>query len=164
MKAALDVFYAEDRAHAACVVFESWSDEKATGTFRVSVPGVRPYRPGRFFERELSPLLRVLEETGESFSHVVIDGYVHLKGNTMGLGAHLHTSLRDAVAVVGVAKKPLAVADRFVAIHRGRSAKPLFVSAIGWDLCEAAAVVTGMHGSHRIPTLLSLADRSARNG
>ena len=80
----------------------------------------------------------------------------------MGLGAHLQTSLPYATAVIGVAKNPLAVADRFVAITRGRSVKPLFVSAIGCGLTEATAAIAAMHGPFRIPTLLRKADRLAR--
>ena len=162
MKAAVDVFYAADIAHAACVVFRSWSDDEAVATCLVSVPGVQAYRPGHFFERELSPLLAVLEETGERFSHIIIDGFVHLKDNRMGLGAHLHRALPYSAAVIGVVKNPLAVADRFEAIHRGRSSKPLYVSAIGCELGDATTAVAGMHGPYRIPTLLRLADRLAR--
>jgi deoxyribonuclease V len=54
------------------------------------------------------------------------------------------------------------MADRFVTIRRGRSTKPLFVSAVGWELENAAAAIAGMHGPYRIPTLLRLADRLAR--
>jgi len=164
MKAALDAFYDGGHACAACVAFESWSDGQAVATYRVVVPGVRPYRPGRFFERELCPLLAVLEESGGQFSHIIIDGYVHLKDGRMGLGAHLHEALPHPVAVIGVAKNPLAITDRFEAILRGRSAKPLFVSAVGWGLAEAATAIAGMHGPYRIPTLLRLADRIARGG
>jgi len=163
MKAALDVFY-DDHAHAACVTFDSWSDGQALQNYRISVPGFRPYRPGHFFERELTPLLAVLEHTGKSFSHIIIDGYVHLKENRMGLGAHLHEALPYPAVVIGVAKNPLAVADRFTPITRGRSAKPLFVSAVGWQSVDAAAAIAGMHGPFRIPTLLRLADRIARGG
>jgi deoxyribonuclease V len=162
MNAALDVHYLHDRASAACVTFESWTDSEASEVFRVSVPGVRPYRPGHFFQRELSPLLAVLEEAGEEFSHIIIDGYVHLKENKMGLGAHLHEALRYPVVIIGVAKNPLSIADRFEAIHRGRSAKPLFISSIGCSVDEAAAIVVDMHGPFRIPTFLRLADRLAR--
>ena len=162
MKAAVDVFYAADFAHAACVVFNSWSDDNAVAMCLVSVPGVQAYRPGHFFERELSPLLTVLEKTGERFSHIVIDGYVHLRNGEIGLGAHLHKSLPYPAAVIGIAKSPLAVADRFMAINRGGSVKPLLVSAIGCSLDEAAAAVLAMHGPYRIPTLLRLADRLAR--
>jgi deoxyribonuclease V len=163
VKAALDVHYHRDLATAACVTFESWSDGEALQTFRVSVPGVRPYRPGRFFERELPPLLAVLERSGKRFSHIIIDGYVHLKDNTMGLGAHLHKALPYPAVVIGVAKNPLAVAERTVAVSRGRSTKPLFISAIGWKLEDAAAAISDMHGPYRIPTLLRLADRIARS-
>jgi deoxyribonuclease V len=163
MKAALDVHYGVSEAHAVCVVFESWADGEAVDSHGVAVPGARPYRPGRFFERELPPLLTVLERAGERFSHIVIDGYIHLKNDTMGLGAHLHETLPYEAVIVGVAKNPLAVADRFEAVYRGRSAKPLFVSAIGWELKDAAAAIAGMHGPYRIPTLLRLADRTARN-
>ena len=162
MKAALDAFYDGGHASAGCVVFESWSDSEAVTTHRVLVPGVRPYRPGRFFERELSPLLAVLEESGGQFSHIIVDGYVHLKDGRMGLGAQLHQALSYPAVVIGVAKNPLAVADRFAAITRGRSAKPLFVSVVGWGLSDAAKAVAGMHGPHRIPTLLRFADRLAR--
>ena len=75
MKAVVDVHYHQNHAHAACVIFESWPDAQAADTYRVSTPGVRPYRPGRFFERELDPLLAVLEVSRKRFSHIVIDGY-----------------------------------------------------------------------------------------
>jgi deoxyribonuclease V len=162
--AILDVHYQADGARAACVTFASWVDVEALQTYRVAVPGIRPYRPGRFFERELPPLLAVLEETGLEFSHIIIDGYVHLKDSRMGLGAHLHQALLYPAAVIGVAKKPLAVADRFETIRRGRSSKPLFVSAIGCDLSDSAEAIARMHGPYRIPTLLRLADRIARGG
>jgi deoxyribonuclease V len=162
MKAALDVFYSEGQAYAACVVFESWSDGLAVETFRVAVPGVRPYRPGLFFERELAPLLAVHAATGESFTHIVIDGYVHLKEGAKGLGAHLQSALSYPAVVIGVAKSPLAIADRFVPVHRGRSSKPLFISATGCSVDEAASAIAAMHGPYRIPTLLRLADRIAR--
>jgi deoxyribonuclease V len=163
MKAAVDVHYHDDRAVAVCVTFTSWTDAEASKSSRIVVPGVRPYRPGHFFERELSPLLAVLEEAGEKFSHIIVDGYVHLKDNRMGLGAHLHEALPYPAVVIGVAKSPLAVADRIEAIHRGRSTKPLFVSSIGWRSEDAAAAIAGMHGPYRIPTLLRLADRLARD-
>jgi deoxyribonuclease V len=129
MNAALDVHYSGPEAHAACVVFKSWSDSMAVVSFRVLVPSARAYRPGRFFERELPPLLAVLERSGERFSHIIIDGFVHLKNGEMGLGAHLHSVLPYSAAVIGV----------------------------------AAPAIAGMHGPYRIPTLLHLADRMARD-
>jgi deoxyribonuclease V len=164
VKAALDVSYSGGHAHAACVVFSSWSDDSAIDIFQISVPGIRPYRAGRFFERELPPLLAVLERSGGRFSHIVIDGYVHLRNDEMGLGGHLHQVLPYPATVIGVAKSALVVADRFVTVVRGRSAKPLFVSAIGCSIGAAAEAIVGMHGPYRIPTLLRLADRISRAG
>jgi deoxyribonuclease V len=39
---------------------------------------------------------------------------------------------------------------------------PLFVSAIGMDVRDAAAHVRAMDGPHRTPTLLRLVDRLTR--
>lgn len=164
MKAALDVCYHDARAFAACVVFDSWLDEKPADVAHVSVPATRRYRAGRFFERELPSLLEVLNAVEQQFDTILIDGYVHLKeGNGRGLGAHLFDALPYSTAVIGVAKSPLAVADRFVPILRGRSMRPLYVSAVGCPVREAAGRVARMHGPHRIPTLLRLADRFARS-
>jgi deoxyribonuclease V len=162
MKAVLDVHYIDDLAQAACVTFNSWTDAESLATSRITIPGPRPYRPGHFFERELPPLLAVLEDCNEEFSHIIVDGFVHLKSGKPGLGASLHDALPYPPAVIGVAKSPLAAADRFEPVLRGRSSKPLFVSAVGIDLDEATAAIDAMHGPYRIPTLLRLADQIAR--
>ena len=163
MKAALDVCYHDDRAIAACVVFDDWLDTGPAAVFRVATPIPARYRAGRFFERELPCLLAVLDSAEQEFDTVLIDGYVHLKTDLgKGLGVHLFESLPYRTTVIGVAKSPLSAADRFVPVTRGRSARPLFVSAIGCPLAQAAENVAGMHGLHRIPTLLRLADRHAR--
>jgi deoxyribonuclease V len=79
-----------------------------------------------------------------------------------GLGARLARALSYSTIIIGVAKSPLHVADRFTAIVRGRSAKPLFVSALGCPLDVAGQWIRGMHGPHRIPTMSRLADQCAR--
>ncbi len=165
MKAALDVHYEGDRAVAACVVFDRWQDSEASDLIRTIVHGSLPYRAGRFYERELPCLMSVLHLTNHEFEVIIIDGYVHLKpGAGKGLGLHLCESLPYSPAVIGVAKSPLRVADRFVAIHRGRSRKPLYVSAVGCTVDHATRSILGMHGPYRIPALLKLADRHARTG
>jgi deoxyribonuclease V len=161
MKAALDVCYHDATAIAACVVFEGWLDDTPVDIVREAVSVPRRYRPGRFFERELPCLLAVLSGVRQRLDTILIDGYVHLTEGK-GLGASLHDALASPTVVIGVAKNPLAIADRFVPILRGRGAKPLYVSAIGCPLERAAAHVASMHGPYRIPTLLRLADRSAR--
>jgi deoxyribonuclease V len=165
MKAALDVHYESDRSIAACVVFDDWLDSEPTELIRVVEPRALPYRAGRFYERELPCLMSVLERSGCEFDTIIIDGYVHLSSDAgKGLGAHLFESLPYSPAVIGVAKNPLKVADHFVLILRGRSRKPLFVSAIGCPVDQAARSILGMHGQYRIPTLLKLADHHARAG
>jgi len=163
MKAVLDVHYRGGGAMAACVAFDSWQDSLPAEIIRAAVPPVPHYRAGRFYERELPCLLAVLQSAAREFEIIVIDGYVHLRADAgKGLGAHLYESLSCATAVVGVAKKPLKVADRFVTINRGRGSKPLFVSAAGCPVDYAAQSVSGMHGPYRIPTLLRIADQQAR--
>ena len=165
MKAALDVHYESGRSIAACVVFDDWQDGEPAELVRAVVPGSLPYRPGRFYERELPCLLSVLHKARREFEAIVIDGYVHLRPDAgKGLGLHLFESLPYSPAVIGVAKSPLKVADSFTEIHRGRSRKPLSISAVGCALDYAAHSVLSMHGPFRIPTLLKLADRLAREG
>lgn len=44
----------------------------------------------------------------------------------------------------------------------GLSQKPLYVTAAGMTATEIAVNIRRMHGSHRIPTLLRMADRLCR--
>ncbi|MFO7769442.1 MAG: endonuclease V [bacterium] len=150
---------------AACALFREWEDPDPAELLRIELPVEAAYRPGRFFERELRPLLAVLEAAGRDFEALVIDGYVHLEEEAgKGLGTHLHEALPYRPVVIGVAKNTLGVAADFVPVLRGRSRRPLYVSAIGCDLDEAARRVAEMHGPHRIPTLLRVVDEHARSG
>ena len=45
---------------------------------------------------------------------------------------------------------------------RGASKKPLYVTAIGTPVKDAARDVRAMHGAFRVPTLLARADRLCR--
>jgi deoxyribonuclease V len=165
MMAILDVDYGQARAAAACLAFERWADRSPHEVFRVVMPIPAAYRAGRFFERELPCLRAVLEQAGQAFEKIVIDGYVHLKTEAgLGLGAHLRQSLAYPSVVIGVAKTPLTIAHRFVPLCRGRSRKPLFISAIGCPAEQAAQFIFRMHGPHRIPTLLKWVDHYARTG
>lgn len=165
MHAALDVHYEKDRSIAACVMFEHRSDNEPTGLVLAVGPRPSQYYPGRFYERELSCLLTVLKHADREFETIIIDSYVHLRAEVgKGLGTHLREKLSYSPVVIGVAKSPLKVADHFMAVTRGRSTRPLFVSAIGCPVEEAARWVVSMHGPYRIPTLLRLADQHARRG
>ena len=122
MKAALDVYYLKDHATAACVIFDHWTDSAPVRIVRSDIPDPEPYRAGGFYLRELPCLLAVLREAAQSLDTIVIDGYVHLRPEIgKGLGHHLSAAFHHARVVVGVAKNPLKMADRFIPIHRGRS-------------------------------------------
>lgn len=149
-------------ARAACVVAERWSDGVPSETHVVEIAKVQPYAPGRFFERELPCIAAVLPRVHAAIEAVVIDGYVHLDADgTAGLGAHLHASVGGRFAVIGVAKTPFGDGSFALPLLRGTSKRPLFVTAIGIDVHDAARLVAGMHGPHRIPTLLGWVDRLA---
>jgi deoxyribonuclease V len=65
-------------------------------------------------------------------------------------------------AVIGVAKTRFMRAEPVETVLRGRSRSPLYVTAVGMDLGEAASHIRAMHGPYRIPTLLKRADQLSR--
>lgn len=163
--AIIDVGYGADehRALAACVVAQRWDDAEPVEVAVTTIDEVRPYTPGRFYERELPCALAVLERLRAPVRVVVVDGYAVLdEHGTPGLGAHLHAALGGHTPVVGVAKTAYRGSGFATPVRRGTSQRPLFVTAVGIDVALAARWVTGMHGAHRIPTLLGLVDHLAR--
>ena len=163
MYAILDVCYERGCATVACVRFGAWTDSEPIGLHLTRLDAPADYVPGRFFERELPCLTHALEREEDRFDVIVVDGFVHLKPPTSkGLGRHLAESLPYQAAVIGVAKNPLQMADRYVEVLRGRSARPLFVSAVDMPVERAAALIRNMAGDHRIPSLIRLADRACR--
>jgi deoxyribonuclease V len=164
MLACVDVDYRGDEAVAACVLFGAWPAEHSAGEHFLHLTGVAPYQPGQFYRRELPCLLAVLGRVAEPLEAVVIDGYVWLRDEeSPGLGAHLYRALGGAVPVVGVAKTRFASARAAAAVRRGDSQKPLYVTAAGLPVDEAARHVQSMHGPHRLPTLLKQVDRLCRD-
>jgi deoxyribonuclease V len=149
-------------AHAALVVAEHATFATVTEEHVARLSEVDAYTPGMFFVRELPAILAVLAGTAD-LDLVVVDGYVDLDPEgRQGLGAHL----RDHVtaAVVGVAKTPFRAATHALAIHRGGSTRPLYVTAAGIDPVAAAAMVKAMAGAHRLPDALRRVDALARAG
>lgn len=163
MIACVDVDYRASGAVAACVLFRAWDDAASASETVIPIAHVEPYEPGQFYRRELPCLLAVLEAAGGSPDIVIVDGYVWLADERdPGLGAHLHQALSGRAAVVGVAKTRFASAGAAREILRGTSRHPLFVTAAGIDVDEAAAHVRAMHGPHRTPTLLKRVDQLCR--
>lgn len=118
------------------------------------------YEPGGFWRRELPPLRAVLDGVA-GLALLVIDGYVDLDpGGRPGLGARVHAEF--GVPVIGVAKTFFQGAVHAVPVGRGRSARPLYVTAAGMSADDAARMVAAMAGPYRIPDALRLVDRLAR--
>jgi deoxyribonuclease V len=161
MIACVDVDYRDDSAQAACVLLRDWTDADSACVYVERIAGVAPYQPGQFYRRELPCLLAVLAKVKEPLDAVIVDGYVWLRHGTPGLGAHLYEALGGTVPIVGVAKTRFASAAA-EAVVRGTSRRPLFVTAAGMPLADAAAGVRHMHGPFRIPTLLRKVDQLAR--
>ena len=158
---AVDVHYPDDGpAHAGAVAAHERGFSPVAWTRTATVPAGAPYVPGEFYLRELPPLRAVLAGCGE-LSLIVVDGYVDLDpGGRPGLGAHVHAEF--GVPVIGVAKTAFRDASHAARVLRGRSSRPLYVTAAGMAVTEAAAVVSEMAGQFRIPDALKLADRLAR--
>ncbi len=163
MIASVDVHYLEKGARVACVLFQAWSDDKPAYEVVTEVGEVKPYVSGQFFRRELPCLLAVLRALDEPPRVIIIDGYVWLGDERRpGLGAYLYEALGRQAPVIGVAKTEFHGARLAHPIVRGGSISPLYVSAAGMDLSDAAHYIHAMHGKFRIPTLLRRADQLSR--
>ncbi len=161
MYLAVDVCYRDDQSgQAAGVLFVNPTDAHATRTISCLIPHVSDYVPGSFYLRELPCILAVLEEVSEPLTTILVDGFVDLDGRP-GLGRHLYDHLNARVPVIGVAKTAYAGAVAQEVLRPG-SIKPLYVTSAGIDGHAAADLVKGMHGAHRIPTLLTLVDHVSR--
>ncbi|MGN6794192.1 MAG: endonuclease V [Streptosporangiaceae bacterium] len=118
------------------------------------------YRPGELWRRELPPVRAVIEGV-TGLAMIVVDGYVDLSpSGRPGLGAHVYAEF--GVPVIGVAKTFFRGAVHAAQVRRGTSARPLYVTATGIDLPDAARIVGQMTGRWRMPDALRLVDRLAR--
>lgn len=159
--ACVDVDYRTDIAVAAAIWFQGWNATEATCHATAVFHEVAPYAPGEFYRRELPCLLGVLAK-GPRADVVIVDGYVWLDGGRPGLGAHLYEALERQTPVVGIAKTQFAGTAPVVPVLRGRSKSPLFITAAGIDLHEAAKFAKNMHGPYRIPFLVKCVDQLAQ--
>ena len=162
MIACVDVDYREKGAVAACVLFRAWTDEVPAAEHVCHLEHVEPYQPGQFYKRELPCLLAVLAMV-PPLETVIVDGYVWLADESQpGLGGHLYEALGKSVPVVGVAKTCFASARAACQCCAATVGKPLFVTAAGAAVEDAARLVQAMHGDFRIPTLLKRVDQLCR--
>ncbi len=164
MLLAIDVHYADDAVTTGAVGFASWTDAVPGAEWAHHEPAsAAPYEPGQFYRRELPHALRaaVAARATHSLDAIIVDAHVWLEPGRPGLGAHLFAALGRAVPVVGVAKSTYRDGIA-IAVLRGESRTPLWVTAEGCDPITAANNVRAMHGPHRLPTLLLRADHLAR--
>lgn len=163
MIACLDVHYVGDKAIAAALVFSEWTATSWISEYKAIVPAPGEYEPGRFYLRELQPLLEVIQQIAQPIDTYVIDGYCHLSSElSPGLGVFLWESLQQSAVIVGVAKNRYRGTKHAVELLRAESKRPLFVTAVGIDYQRAAQYIASMAGEFRIPTLLKAVDRLAR--
>ncbi len=158
MLTAVDTAYRENRCVTAAIAFENWGDCVPVESIRNITDVKAPYRAGEFYRRELPPILEILNLIRWKPSLILIDGYVWLDPDRPGLGARLFEALRRAVPVIGIAKSPFRQNSAAIAITRGKSQSPLFITSTGIDPHRAVEMVKSMHGQFRIPTLLKLVD------
>lgn len=162
MFVAVDVFYAKSSAVAAAVLFADWDSESPLAELHEQFDNIEPYTPGSFYKRELPCLLKLLGQIEERPEAIIVDAHVWLGPDRPGLGAHLYSALGEKIPVIGVAKRPFGREASPQKVYRGRSERPLYVTAVGMDPETAARNIAAMSGPHRIPTLLKRADRLCR--
>lgn len=160
---AVDVDYRNDKASIAGICFHAWSDESPKDVLHSEVDTVLDYEPGQFYKRELPCILKLLKEHELRPDLIVIDGFVYLgQDSKPGLGVHLFNALGKNTPVIGVAKSAFKGSSPKTEVFRGKSEKPLYVTAIGIEQQVANANISSMHGKYRIPTLLKLVDHECR--
>ena len=162
MIAILDVHYERTMARTGCVLINAWQDVRPRAVHVASTPVSREYIPGRFYLRELPCLTNLLERLERRPEMIVIDGHVWLLPGRPGLGHYLFEALKGDSVVIGVGKTAFKGSEGAVRVTRGRSRKPLYVTADGMPKDEAAACIRTMAGQHRIPLMLKMADHLAR--
>lgn len=163
---AIDVYYnSDDTAKVVCAVLKQWNDVTATHHWVKYVKTVAEYIPGEFYKRELPCILEILNDIDfATIECIIIDGFVILNDEGKpGLGYHLYETLPHKVPVIGVAKTSFHQNTKnVIAVYRGESKNPLFITAIGIDVDKAAENIQHMAGEFRIPAVLKELDRRTK--
>jgi deoxyribonuclease V len=165
MLLAFDTHYTANKAKTACLAFETWSAPIPLATYSEVLADIAEYKPGAFYKRELPCILSLLKQIDVSkVSGIVIDGFVILDDEgKWGLGAYLFEALGGKIPVIGVAKTSFHQNEKNVrAVLRGRSEKPLYITAMGVEVGRACAFIGEMAGDYRMPDLLKLVDGLGR--
>lgn len=165
MKLAIAVHLAEAQAQVAAVAFDAWDSPEATKTYLTHIAQIEKPVRGELDLRELTCVMQLLREHRLAPELIVIDGFVHLDADeTPGLGQHLFHALGGAAPVIGAAKTGRPGLSAQFEVMREEEARPLTVTCAGVDIGAAKARVRAMHGRKRVPTLMKLVARLAKNG
>lgn len=159
---AVDVHYDDaGGARSALVVCRDRTFDAIDSEHVATLAQVAGCVPGALFEREL-PCIQAVLAAGPPLGLLVVDGYATLDPDGRpGLGAHAAEAFD--LPVIGVAKTRFRAATHAVEVVRGGATRPLYVTVSGGvDVDDAAQIVAGMAGPHRIPAALGRADRLAR--
>jgi deoxyribonuclease V len=162
MIVAIDVHYKENTAKAVGALIQNWGDAAAVEHVIRYIGSVEEYEPGAFYKRELPCIMDVLNQIDLSaVTYIVVDGFVVLDDmGKPGLGAYVYESLNHKVPVIGVAKSNFHQnLKNVIPVLRGESNNPLYVTAVGIDLQQAAGFIKSMHGEFRLPAVLKEMDR-----
>jgi deoxyribonuclease V len=160
LSGAVDVHYPGSGGARAALVVASDPALRTIVDERVHwLETAQPYEPGRFYTREL-PAIRAVLAQAPPLSLLVVDGFCDLDPHGRpGLGMYLH---REAgIPVIGVAKTAFHTATHAVPVVR-HGTRPLFVTSAGLTIHDAARLVAGMAGAHRLPDALRRVDALAR--
>ncbi|WP_020527049.1 endonuclease V [Flexithrix dorotheae] len=162
---AFDTYYFGNKAKTVCIAFKNWADAAPLKIFEETIEGIAEYEPGSFYKRELPCILSLLKQIDlNEVDFILVDGFVLLDDNgKFGLGGHLFEALDRKVSIIGVAKSGFhSNKQNTKELLRGKSKKPLFISALGIELDQAFEKVNSMHGSFRMPTLLQILDTQTK--
>ncbi|MBQ3291797.1 MAG: endonuclease V [Mogibacterium sp.] len=161
----IDADYDESthRGHVAGIICETPLDDEISGVVTAEVEDIQEYCPGQFYKRELQCVEAILSQLDpEKVDLIIVDGYADFGTEERSLGAHVFEEYH--IPVIGIAKTHYALC--FIdntEVLRGTSLKPLFVTCKGIDHEQAKSIVAGMAGENRLPYLVKLADKYARD-
>ncbi|PCJ67185.1 MAG: endonuclease V [Bacteroidetes bacterium] len=163
MNLAIDIYYKENQATCIGVLFE-WDDKEPRKVIKAYLKDVAEYVSGQFYKRELPCVMAVVYQVKQyKIDCIIVDGHVQLGEGEKGLGEYVYEAVEKQYPVIGIAKKSYFNNRDYVQeVRRGESESPLYVSAIGTDLEEAALWVKEMHGDFRFPSILKELDRLTR--
>jgi deoxyribonuclease V len=164
MKLAIAIHFDDAQAQAAAVAFDAWDTPEPTKTYLSHIAHVEKPARGELDLRELPCVMQLLREHKLEPELILIDGFVHLDADeTPGLGQHLFHALGSLTPVIGVSKTGRPGLSAQFEVMREEETKPLIVTCAGVDIGAAKARLRAMHGRKRVPTLLKLVARLAKN-